>query len=64
MTFRIEKPRVDSAVLRRLGEPTFWTGRRELTVELAKSFRKASATAIKMAFAPERTKKPRGAERE
>ncbi len=52
LSLRIEKPLVESAVLKRLGEPAFWAGRVELTTQLAKTYRKASATAIKMAFAP------------
>ena len=56
---RIEKPLVEAAVLKRLGEPGFWTGQRELTAELQKTYRKASATALKMAFAPSQQKRRR-----
>ena len=56
---RIEKPLVEAAVLKRLGEPVFWTGQRELTAELQKTYRKASATALKMAFAPSQQKRRR-----
>ena len=52
ISLRIENPLVEAAVLKRLGEPAFWTGRVNLTAHLAKTYRKASATALNRALAP------------
>jgi uncharacterized Zn finger protein len=56
ISLRLEKPLVEAAILKRLGEPSFWTGRVNLTTHLAKTYRKASATALNMAFAPSKEK--------